>query len=434
MIYKTILAFVSAGLILAVPTISFASECTPGKSFRNSYTSVRGGSFKLDASSYKKLIAERPTNIAAAKSLPDTSSLSPMEQRIILDKGARSAKAEEDYPTYLALMERLISMDTNPMPSYTQKDMADAYVETGDYKKAHALYALWFPSAGYVFEKDHNNMTLAAEGAGDIDAAWFHAKCELRTTRLNVKRNGELRLDILRFSAASQPRSVVEADVNDFLTFLSKRVSETPLSRSKYLDLGANILRKSEFTDLAVKLDNEQKKIDLSRLKTMSYMYGEKCKEGSAEDCLNQAHLYKNESLYKDYRFHAFQAACSNGSQRGCYEEGIFHLYGIVTSKDQGLAQTLFETACGNKIGDACHAAAIKYTDISKPSDINQARTLYEKGCTFKSGRSCFSLGNSFRNPRDGHTTPDLKLAKKYYKKACKFGEGLACMYAKNMR
>lgn len=122
---------------------------------------------------------------------------------------------------------------------------------------------------------------------------------------------------------------------------------------------------------------------------------------------------------------------CDIHQAETCYDTAINLHYGQDGPKDKATAHRIFSKLCENKMGKACHAAAMHINRYSPKPDFQRFLSYQLKGCDFGTAQSCFIVARSYEAPWDPNVETDHAQAKKYFNKACKLGFEMGCQYAK---
>lgn len=119
--------------------------------------------------------------------------------------------------------------------------------------------------------------------------------------------------------------------------------------------------------------------------------------------------------------------ACDRDDGQSCYRLATLYERGLGVSKDEKLAAELYDRACAEMVGAACHNLAIGYfsgTD-SQPKDIEQALAYYRLGCIAGQVGSCFNLARILEQGIGVEKDP--AKAASYYEQACSLEAAAAC-------
>ena len=409
---------------------SLGAYCKPAKS----HPSSQGMLPKLDKNWYQDALREAPDNIARAADVTELTKLSTRQQIRILEKGIYSANFIKDDDSLIAFSERLQNNLGATVPEHYQDDLAHAYFTAGRYQDAYKTYKAWFTPKSSFNKDSFRQMARVAEDAGDNALAADVLEKMLSQSKKRYgghAKQADFYLDIIRLRAKLKDRQALDIHSAGLSDLMTTRFEKQPLSKARYFEEAVSFLRGSNFTDLALKLEDQAVDPNVATLRNQAQTYEADCLAQSTSAGMDLVDIYKGESGLESKRFEASQTACELGEMKGCYVEAIFHLYGAHTNKNQEKAHAKFAQACADGLGDACHGAAMIHLQGGTSPDIEKTRYFHTLGCEKKSSRSCYALANNFMRPKDTSVVPDPKKARKYYKKACKLGAQSACIAAK---
>lgn len=123
----------------------------------------------------------------------------------------------------------------------------------------------------------------------------------------------------------------------------------------------------------------------------------------------------------------ALQSGCDAGDGQSCYRLATLYERGLGVRKDEKLAAELYDRACADKVGAACHNLAVGYFNGSdaQPRDVEQALAYYRLGCIAGQVGSCFNLARILEQGLG--VEKDLATAASYYEQACALEAAEAC-------
>lgn len=407
---------------------SVGPYCAPKK------TRVNTNGMIPSSNGLKKSYADAAANIAKAAEILQLSTPPTTKQIRTIERGMFAAYLLKDNNNIVTFGEGLQLLSGKSLSESNQKYLAGAYFNAGRYRDAHTLNKKWVPSARHISSDAYKNIIIAADHANDYAFAAKQTEGLLVKTKKEYKRynkRAQLHLNMVRYNSLLGVQDSLEVHTDELSELLNLHFKNEPLSRAHYFNKSSQLLNQAGFTDLGRKMASEVGSEKVAYLQAQIETHQSGCEANSPQSCLDLANIYKTENALQDKKLYAVQRACELGAPQGCYLEATFHLYGLETEKNQAKAHAMFVRACADSIGDACHGAAIAFSQSGPTPNLEKARSFYKTGCNYDSGRSCYSLANSFNNPRDKITKSDPKKAQKYYKKACKLDQRLACVAAR---
>lgn len=384
--------------------------------------------------SLKKAYADAPANIAKAVEILQLSTPPTTKQIRTVERGMFAAYLLKDNNRIVTFGEELQLISGKPLNKRNQEYLAGAYFNLGRYGEAHSFNKKWVPSARHISGGTYKNIIIAADHSKDFAFAATQTEGLLVKTKKEYKRynkRAQLHLNMIRYNSLLGARDSLKAHTDELSELLNLHFKGEPLSRAHYFQKSSQLLDEAGYTDLGRKMASEVESEKIANLQAQIETHQSGCEANSPQSCLDLANIYKTENALQDKKLNAVKRACELGAPEGCYLEAAFHLYGLETEKNEAKAHAMFVGACADSIGDACHGAAIAFSQSGSTPDLEKARSFYKIGCDYDSGRSCYSLANSFSNPRDKVTKSDPKKARKYFKKACKLDQELACVAAR---
>ena len=388
----------------------------------------------------KRLDAEAPAKIEAAKQALLDNTIEKYKRASVLRLGASAAKRLDDDNSYIAFSEKLIALLPDYFGSYEKNQLAHAYMRIGAQQKAYTMFKDWFADSEFVRLKDLEAMAQAAESSGAYEDAILYLGCQLLSKPIQSRQENAVILKKFQLSAKHGEITKIQNSVKEFSEFLESRsMKKQILTKAKYYELGAAFLRDAGYQELSSEMTKNNANKKLTRLQKALRKESTECEKGQAQACLALGEIYKYETYFRTERFEANKQACALGAQSGCVRAATSYQYGIGVPEDKDLAHDLFRKACEENIGEACQGAALKYLPTlnglkTRGGDMQKARSFHSMGCELDYAKSCFSLGNSYRKPKDKTTKADPDKALIYFTKSCKLGEKWACKRAKTLK
>ncbi|HTL32440.1 MAG TPA: tetratricopeptide repeat protein [Kofleriaceae bacterium] len=128
-----------------------------------------------------------------------------------------------------------------------------------------------------------------------------------------------------------------------------------------------------------------------------------------------------------------FEKACGLGAALGCSNLGIMYRDGQGVKKDIAKSRELLEKGCEGGSSRGCTVLGAMYSDgVGVKADAKKARELWEKGCAGKMKESCYDLATARLKGKGG--PKDKAGAKEAYQAACDLGDDDGCKEAAKIK